>query len=112
MDDDPLILLAVGGMLKRLKCDICTADNGGAAVEEAVGRNKTGGNEAKKVDLIVMDANMPIMSGYDAASNIVGQLREGRLMPLDIVCLSAQESALHEELCKSSGMEYISIERE
>lgn len=108
VDDDPLVLLAVGGMLKRLNCKIITADNGGKAVTETMKRSEMEGEESQSIDLIVMDANMPVMNGYDAAAKITSMKREGKLRSVDIVCLSAQESELHEELCRSSGMQYIS----
>ncbi len=112
VDDDPLVLIAVGGMLRHLNCEICTAGNGATAVEETLRRNgpqTSSESGTAKIDLIVMDANMPVMNGYDAARRIGDLHREGKISAVDIVCLSAQESELHADLCKASGMQHISI---
>ena len=107
VDDDPLVLLAVSGMLKQLNCEVLTADNGAVALNEITKRNSI--TNMDNIDIIVMDANMPVMNGYESSSNITQLMRDGLIKHVNIVCLSAQESGEHEELCKISGMDYISM---
>ncbi len=105
VDDDPLALLAVSSMLKHLQCEVLTAPNGLVALEEVKRINRPEATDS--VQLMLMDANMPVMSGYDSARQITSMVREGKILPLKIVCLSAQDSGEHAELCKSSGMDYV-----
>ncbi len=107
VDDDPMVLLAVGSMLKRLRCEVSTAANGEQAVEQVADRNNT--EKENPIELVIMDANMPVMNGYDAAREITKMIREGKIQPAKIICLSAQDSCEHMKLCKDCGMEYVGI---
>ena len=62
------------------------------------------GNETRSTpDLIIMDANMPVMNGYEATKMI----REEQVVHVPIICLSAQESAEHREQCLEAGMDKV-----
>ncbi len=112
VDDDPLILLAVGSMLRKLQCEVYTASNGQVAIEAIIQRNARyrsvdDVNAGSSVQLILMDANMPVMNGYEAALQIGQLMHDGKIQPVRLVCLSAQDSLGHRDLCLKSGMEYV-----
>ncbi len=107
VDDDPLIILAVCGMLKKLNCEVYTAANGLAAVHEIIERNSVEKVASTPVQLVLMDANMPVMNGYDAATKIDKLAQEGKITPAHVACLSAQDSQEHIQLCHKAGMDYI-----
>ena len=101
VDDDPLVQLAVGAMLTKLGCTVSKAGNGGIALQIVRESNKTDGG---KFDFILMDANMPVMNGYEATKLI---REEQGIVQVPIVCISAQDSKEHSEKCYSSGMSSI-----
>ncbi|MDR3549215.1 MAG: response regulator [Candidatus Pacebacteria bacterium] len=107
VDDDPLVLLAVSSMLRRLGCKTVTAANGQMAVDEI--KRLNGAGNAAAIGLMFMDANMPVMNGYEAATLISQMGKEGKVVAPRIACLSAQDSEEHAELCRASGMDYIGI---
>ncbi len=109
VDDDPLVILVVGSMLKRLGCRVDTAVNGQIAVEEIARINRVDAGKEDVVQLVFMDANMPVMNGYEAATRITQMEKQGEIWKTYIICLSAQDSGEHLELCLSSGMDYAGI---
>ena len=56
--------------------------------------------EGEQYDLIFMDANMPVMSGYEAAYEITKDKR----VRTPIICVSAQDSIQHKKKCIDCGM--------
>ncbi len=107
VDDDPLVLFAVKGMLVRLSCDVLTATSGSQAIEIVASTNRPGATTC--IELAIIDANMPVMNGYDTAALLTKRMDKAEVRPLHLVCLSAQDSAAHVELCRRSGMELVSI---
>ena len=95
VDDEPFIQVALSSLLSKLGCVVEKASNGKIAVEMV---NKKISKE-NKYDLILMDANMPVMNGYEAAKEIVNMN-----LNIPIVCVSAQDSKRHRELCKEVGV--------
>jgi len=55
VDDEPDLLGAVEYRLKFADCDVVTASNGQEGLEKAA---------AERPDLILLDTNMPVMSGH------------------------------------------------
>jgi two-component system OmpR family response regulator len=55
VDDEPDLLSTVEYRLKFVDCDVVTASNGQEGLEKAA---------AERPDLILLDTNMPIMSGH------------------------------------------------
>jgi DNA-binding response OmpR family regulator len=55
VDDEPDLLSTVEYRLKFADCDVVTASNGQEGLDKAA---------AEKPDLILLDTNMPIMSGH------------------------------------------------
>ena len=108
VDDEPLVLFAIKSMLVKLNCDVITATNGATAVEMLKATNKYGNEEG--IQLVILDANMPIMNGYQTATTITELMHNCAITPVKMVCLSAQDPATHAVLCASSGMEEVCME--
>ncbi len=106
VDDDPLVLYAVKGMLAHLSCTVTTATSGSQALELVKCANRPGSTDF--VELAIIDANMPMMNGYETAAALTKSVKTLEIMPLHIVCLSAQDSVTHRELCRQAGMELVS----
>lgn len=96
VDDEPFILLTLGSLLTRLGCKVDKAPNGKVSLDMV----KEKITEGKQYDLIFMDANMPIMNGYEAALEITKDTK----VKTPIICVSAQDSIQHKEKCMKSGM--------
>jgi CheY-like chemotaxis protein len=78
VDDDPPILLLIRNLLREFGFDPVAAGNGPAALDEA--RRRT-------PDLILLDKNMPGMSGED----VMRQLRaEPNLLEVPVLILSGE----------------------
>ena len=105
VDDEPLVLFAVKNMLIRLNCEVTTATNGEAAVETLKVTNRYGNEEG--IQLAFIDANMPIMNGYQTAATINELIQNSIISSVKMVCLSAQDPHTHAHLCKLSGMEEV-----
>jgi DNA-binding response OmpR family regulator len=56
VDDEPDLLSTVEYRLKFADCDVVTASNGQEGLEKAA---------SEKPDLILLDTNMPVMSGHE-----------------------------------------------
>lgn len=96
VDDEPFIQLTLGSLLKKLGCNVDKASNGRISVN-MVNKKLI---EGEQYDLIFMDANMPVMSGYEAAYEITKDGRVGT----PIICVSAQDSMQHKKKCIDCGM--------
>ncbi len=89
VDDEPDLLSTVEYRLKFAECDVVTACNGQEGLEKAA---------AERPDLILLDTNMPIMSGHQmlerlrADPNLKGIpviMLTARCEPQDIAAASA-----------------------
>ncbi len=101
VDDEPFIQFAFSTLLTKLGCAVEKASNGKIAVEMVMERLKS---DEPMYDIVFMDANMPVMSGYDAAKMI----KQDPHLTVPIVCVSAQDSIKHQALCRECGMAEIS----
>jgi len=80
-EDDEMNRIVAENLLKRMNLtDIQIAENG----QEALDLFKAG-----QFDLILMDGQMPVMSGLDAAVNIRAYEKEHNLAPVSIIALTA-----------------------
>ena len=58
----------------------------------------------KQFDLILLDCQMPVMDGYEAAISIRNYEKEQNLKPIPIIALTANAFSSNEEKCLSVGM--------
>ncbi len=83
-------------ILKNLKIDVDISSNG----EEAVKIYKKGG-----YDIVLMDIQMPIMSGVEATREIISYEREKKLKHTPIIALTAETSQEAKNSYLQSGMD-------
>jgi CheY-like chemotaxis protein len=79
--------------LQKLGLEVDVANNGQIAVEKAL---------QKSYDLIFMDCQMPVMTGYDATKKIRG-MQPGEKTP--IIALTAEGASGERNICFSVGMD-------
>jgi signal transduction histidine kinase/DNA-binding response OmpR family regulator/HPt (histidine-containing phosphotransfer) domain-containing protein len=101
VEDNPINQQVAAGILENMNCRVVTAVNGSCAV-------KLLANEA--FDLILMDCEMPVMDGFDAAKAVreleAGWRGGGGNAPrVPIVALTAHALAEIREKCLGSGMD-------
>ena len=69
------------------------------------GREAVSMNSTHTYDLILMDCQMPQMSGYEATGVIRRQEREQQLPPIPIIAMTANAMAEDREKCLAAGMD-------
>lgn len=87
--------MVVEGLLEESGIKIMTADNGQKAVEQVF-------QNGKKIELILMDINMPIMDGYSATS-IIREYQKYDNIPIIAMTANIAESDM--EKAKGYGMQ-------
>jgi signal transduction histidine kinase/ligand-binding sensor domain-containing protein/DNA-binding response OmpR family regulator len=93
-EDNPVNQKVGRGTLEKLGFNVDIVANGADAVEAwAMGR----------YDLILMDCQMPVMDGYQAAREI--RKREADRNPIPIVALTADAMQGTEQRCREAGMD-------
>lgn len=96
VDDSQIMRKIITGVLKKLKIDdIIEAVNGQEAVK-AVGDNKD-------IGLVLMDWNMPTMTGLDAVKKIRA---DGNKVPI-VMCTTEAEKEKVIEAVKSGANDYL-----
>jgi CheY-like chemotaxis protein len=84
-------------MLKRLGLKAEVVENGQLALEKVM-------QHADKIDLVLMDVQMPVLDGYSATEQIrVWEENLGR-RPLPIIALTADAFAEDQKRCLHAGM--------
>jgi signal transduction histidine kinase/DNA-binding response OmpR family regulator len=100
VDDDQLNLRILTTHLDRLKTKAITANNGKEAIDMFL-KNKS------SIGLILMDAEMPIMSGYEATKRIKKIMKDNRIDMIDIIGLSGNAGTIFNKKCLESGMDSV-----
>ena len=93
-EDNPVNQKVARGTLEKLGYDVDIVDNGAEAIKAW---------ETGSYQLILMDCQMPVMDGYDAAREI--RRREGGTRHVPIVALTADAMKGTEERCREAGMD-------
>ncbi|NRB64648.1 MAG: response regulator [Saprospiraceae bacterium] len=102
VDDHPMNLLLAKTLLKRIfsKAQILEATNGLEAIQVF---------QQQGADLILMDIQMPELSGYEATKEIRRWEKKYNKTPVPIVALTAGTLQGEKERCKAAGMnDYLS----
>ena len=104
VDDTEICKMALTGMLRRLGLICIEASNGEEAITEirkVNGRKKCycGG-----IRLVLMDYDMPVMTGVEASERISELVKHGEISRTTIVAVTAYEGATIEKKCKDAGM--------
>lgn len=93
VEDNPVNQMVIKGYLKRLGCEVITANNGKEALERV---------SEQAVDLVFMDCQMPVMDGFEAAR----KMREmaDPVCNLPIIAVTANAMEADRKMCLQSGM--------
>jgi len=96
VDDSATSRVVIEKQLKKLGCNVTTAQDGmsGLAAMAKV-----------EFDLVLLDCQMPDMSGYDVAMQVRKREREEESAHTPIVAISAETDAAHMQMCLDSGMD-------
>lgn len=98
VEDAPDTRLLLSEILKRCGYRVLQAANGKIAVDDLKSRRASGGHQQPVYDLVLMDMEMPVMSGYEAARLFREAGYQGPL-----VALTAHALAEEKERCLTSG---------
>ncbi len=93
-EDNPTNQLLITSMLETVGHQVAVVEDGAAAVDAA----GTG-----VFDVILLDLQMPVMGGFEAARRIRAVERDGRRLP--IIALTANATSLDVEECRVAGMD-------
>jgi len=99
VDDSPVNLLVLRRQVESLGYRVDTCANG----ELALGRIAVGG-----IDLVLMDCQMPIMNGYEAAT-LIRQSETTTHQHLPVIAITANATLSNRERCFAIGMDGILI---
>lgn len=98
VEDNPINQRVAAGLLRRMQCDVEVAADGVEALGIAL---------RSRFDLILMDAMMPIMDGFEATAEIRRREGAGRRVP--VIGLTALATEDDRERCLAAGMDdYVS----
>ena len=101
-DDNAVNLKVALAMLTKLGYEAATALNGKEAVERVAASLRTGiGETPRQYAAILMDANMPVMDGFDASRIIISS--HGAAAP-PIIALTASVLEEDRQRCLQAGM--------
>ena len=84
------------GLLAALGVSADLATNGQEAIDAVF---------TKKYDAVLMDCEMPVMSGYEATRRIRERESEGSLPRVPIIALTAHAAVGYQEKCREVGMD-------
>jgi len=96
IDDSATSRVVIEKQLKKLGCRVSTAHDGSSGLAAM---------EKVEFDLVLLDCQMPDMSGYDVARLVRKREREDESAHTPIIAISAETDAAHMQLCLDSGMD-------
>ncbi len=95
-EDNAVNQLVIAGLLNVLGIESVMCNNG----SEVLSLLESG----KVFDLVLMDCEMPMMDGYEAARRVRAREKALGLPPLPIIALTAHALPEHREKCVAAGM--------
>ena len=101
VDDDIFNFIAAKELLKTYGFTSYYANDGGEVLPKIEKLNE----ESVKIDLILMDCEMPLVDGFEAASLLKKKMETGELYKIPIIGLSGNSEKDIEEKCLASGMD-------
>ena len=109
VDDDMFNVSALETLLQSLQIMTVSAFNGKIAIEKYIRRENNGcGPNCRPFSLILMDCNMPVVDGYEAARKLKIMMQKGEIRECPIVGCTAMVRPSEMEKCRECGMdEYI-----
>jgi len=93
-EDNPVNQLVVRAMLERLGMTVLMVEDGARAVSAV---------QSQPLDLVLMDCQMPVMDGYEAATTIRALSADVARIP--IIALTANALSEDRERCANAGMD-------
>jgi CheY-like chemotaxis protein len=96
VDDNEINIKVAMKFLKKWKADILVASNGQDAISVYE-------KDFSKIDIILMDLQMPIMDGYEASSKII-EFQKEKNLSAPIIALTADAMKEVEEKIKKIGI--------
>lgn len=96
VEDNPVNQRVAERMLERMGCTVLTADNGSQALVLL---------EKEKVDLVLMDCQMPEMDGYTAVRLLRNPASEHYKPELPVIALTAHASIEEQRRTRDAGMD-------
>lgn len=94
VEDNKVNQTVMKGLLKKLGCETITAENGVEGVKAA---------ENERIDLILMDCQMPVMDGFTATQTIRNLAPPKSEVP--IIAVTANTTSKDREKCIDCGMD-------
>lgn len=96
VEDNQLNVILILSLFSEKSLKLEVAENGSVAIEKL---------KEKKFDIVLMDMEMPVMNGYEAATILRNELKSN----IPIIAMTANAMAGERERCLSLGMnDYIS----
>lgn len=96
VEDNQLNVILIKSLFSESKLNLQVAENGSVGIERL---------KENKFDIVLMDMEMPVMNGYEAAGIIRQELKNN----IPIIAMTANAMAGEKERCLSLGMnDYIS----
>jgi signal transduction histidine kinase/CheY-like chemotaxis protein len=96
VDDNEINIKVAMKFLKKWKAEVIVANNGEAAIEVYQ-------KEFSKIDIVLMDLQMPIMDGYEASQKII-EFQKDKNLQAPIIALTADAMKEVEEKIKKIGI--------
>lgn len=96
VDDSAVNQMIARGQLEALGYDVAVASNGADAIELC---------RLQPPDIVLMDIDMPVMGGLEAADRLRASQEAGELPPFPIVAATSNDDTLRRQACLAAGMD-------
>jgi CheY-like chemotaxis protein/two-component sensor histidine kinase len=97
VEDNTINQMLANRLLQKIGCMVTTAEDGSKAVEKISSAHA-------EFDIVFMDCQMPILSGFDATKAIRSYEITNNLRPLPIIAMTANAMTGDRERCLECGM--------